>query len=162
MRLRPCWRLRLALSPNGEKTYQKPANGSYAYSSPSGFEKKMPAPKRSPHPSSNNLALKQRAQQHERLHLSSPPWHQCPRQGAKEAQEGSGAPIKYSNKRVLNAAGKWQAYLEPARNSIVIESREQAQASNDKQRALRGGCRELGRLRSRKARVDCCKPWRYA
>ena len=41
--------------------------------------------------------------------------------------------------RVLNAAGKWQAYLEPARHSIVIESREQAQASNDKQRAIARG-----------------------
>ncbi len=42
--------------------------------------------------------------------------------------------------RVLNAAGKWQAYLEPARHSIVIESREQSQASNDKrQRINKGG-----------------------
>ena len=41
--------------------------------------------------------------------------------------------------RVLNAAGKWQAYLEPARHSIVIESREQSQASNDKQRAIARG-----------------------
>lgn len=41
--------------------------------------------------------------------------------------------------RVLNAAGKWQAYLEPARHSIVIESREQAQASNDKTRAITRG-----------------------
>ena len=48
-------------------------------------------------------------------------------------------PITYSNKRVLNAAGKWQAYLEPARHSIVIETREQAQASNDKQRAIARG-----------------------
>lgn len=38
--------------------------------------------------------------------------------------------------RVLNAAGKWQAYLEPARHSIVIESREQSQASNDKTRRI--------------------------
>lgn len=41
--------------------------------------------------------------------------------------------------RVLNAAGKWQAYLEPARHSIVIETAEQAQASNDKQRAIARG-----------------------
>ena len=41
--------------------------------------------------------------------------------------------------RVLNAAGKWQAYLEPARNSIVIESRAEAQASNDKTRAITRG-----------------------
>ena len=41
--------------------------------------------------------------------------------------------------RVLNAAGKWQAYLEPARHSIVIESREQSQASNDKTRAIARG-----------------------
>lgn len=27
---------------------------------------------------------------------------------------------------------------------------------------LRGGCRELGRIRSRKARVDSSKPWRYS
>ena len=38
--------------------------------------------------------------------------------------------------RVLNAAGKWQAYLEPARHSIVIESREQSQASNDKRQRI--------------------------
>lgn len=48
-------------------------------------------------------------------------------------------PITYSNKRVLNAAGKRQAYLEPARHSIVIESREQARAGNDKrQKIVRG------------------------
>ena len=41
--------------------------------------------------------------------------------------------------RVLNAAGKWQAYLEPARHSIVIETREQSQASNDKTRAITRG-----------------------
>ena len=41
--------------------------------------------------------------------------------------------------RVLNASGKWQAYLEPARHSIVIESRAQAQASNDKTRAITRG-----------------------
>ncbi len=41
--------------------------------------------------------------------------------------------------RVLNAAGKWQAYLEPARHSIVIESREQAQASADRRKALLRG-----------------------
>ena len=41
--------------------------------------------------------------------------------------------------RVLNAAGKWQAYLEPARHSIVIESRAEAQASNDKTRAITRG-----------------------
>lgn len=38
--------------------------------------------------------------------------------------------------RVLNAAGKWQARLEPARHSIVIESREAGQASNDKRRRI--------------------------
>lgn len=38
--------------------------------------------------------------------------------------------------RVLNAAGKWQAYLEPARHSIVIETAEQARAGNDKRRAI--------------------------
>ena len=38
--------------------------------------------------------------------------------------------------RVLNAAGKWQAYLEPARHSIVIESREAGQASNDKRQRI--------------------------
>ena len=54
-------------------------------------------------------------------------------------QRKKAVPITYSNKRVLNAAGKWQAYLEPARNSIVIESREQAQASNDKTRAITRG-----------------------
>ena len=38
--------------------------------------------------------------------------------------------------RVLNAAGKWQAYLEPARHSIVIEGREAGQASNDKRQRI--------------------------
>ena len=48
-------------------------------------------------------------------------------------------PITYSNKRVLNAAGQWQAYLEPARHSIVIETAEQARAGNDKrQKIVRG------------------------
>ena len=50
-------------------------------------------------------------------------------------------PITYSTKpvRVLNAAGKWQAYLEPDRNSIVIETAEQACAGNDKrQKIVRG------------------------
>ena len=41
--------------------------------------------------------------------------------------------------RVLNAAGKWQAYLEPARHSIAIESCAEAQASNDKTRAITRG-----------------------
>ena len=64
-------------------------------------------------------------------------------------QRGPDMPAKPSTKRkkpttgkpvrVLNAAGKWQAYLEPARNSIVIESREQSQASNDKTRAITRG-----------------------
>ena len=49
-------------------------------------------------------------------------------------------PITYSNKRVLNVNGKLQASLNPnASNSIVIESREQSQASNDKQRAIARG-----------------------
>ena len=62
---------------------------------------------------------------------------------------GADAPAKLPTKRkkpatskpvrVLNAAGKWQAYLEPARHSIVIESREQSQASNDKTRAITRG-----------------------
>ena len=51
-------------------------------------------------------------------------------------QRKKAVPITYSNKRVLNAAGKWQAYLEPARNSIVIESRAQSQASNDKRQRI--------------------------
>ena len=45
-------------------------------------------------------------------------------------------PITYSNKRVLNVNGKLQAYLEPARHSIVIESRAEAQASNDKRQRI--------------------------
>ena len=54
-------------------------------------------------------------------------------------QRKKAVPITYSNKRVLNAAGKWQAYLEPARHSIVIETAEQARAGNDKrQKIVRG------------------------
>jgi len=46
-------------------------------------------------------------------------------------------PITYSTKRVLNVNGKLQAPLNPdASRSIVIESREQAQASNDKTRRI--------------------------
>ena len=49
-------------------------------------------------------------------------------------------PITYSNKRVLNVNGKLQATLNPnASNSIVIESREQSRASNDKTRAITRG-----------------------
>ena len=52
----------------------------------------------------------------------------------KRKKPTTGKPV-----RVLNAAGKWQAYLEPARHSIVIESREAGQASNDKTRAITRG-----------------------
>ena len=48
-------------------------------------------------------------------------------------------PITYSSKReprVLNVNGKLQAPLNPNAASIVIESREQAQASTDKRRAI--------------------------
>lgn len=42
--------------------------------------------------------------------------------------------------RVLNAAGKWQAKLDPdASRSIVIESRMESQASTDKRRAITRG-----------------------
>ena len=61
-------------------------------------------------------------------------------------QRGPDMPAKPSTKRkkptagkpvrVLNAAGQWQAYLEPARHSIVIESRAEAQASNDKRQRI--------------------------
>ena len=40
--------------------------------------------------------------------------------------------------RVLNAAGKWQAYLRPS-TSIQIEDRAQGQASADKRKALLRG-----------------------
>jgi hypothetical protein len=46
-------------------------------------------------------------------------------------------PITYSTKRVLNVNGKLQAPLNPdASRSIVIESREQAEASRDKTRRI--------------------------
>ena len=49
-------------------------------------------------------------------------------------------PITYSTKRetrVMNVRGQWQAPLNPdASRSIVIESREQAQASADKTRRI--------------------------
>ena len=48
-------------------------------------------------------------------------------------------PITYSEKivRVMNVRGKWQAPLNPdASRSIVIESREQAEASRDKTRRI--------------------------
>ena len=61
---------------------------------------------------------------------------------AKVPTKPKKAPVPITIKgttRVLNAAGQWQAYLEPARHSIVIESREQSQASNDKTRAITRG-----------------------
>jgi len=45
-------------------------------------------------------------------------------------------PITYSNKRVLNINGKLQAPLNPNAASIVIESREQSKASNDKRQRI--------------------------
>ncbi len=49
-------------------------------------------------------------------------------------------PITYSTKRetrVMNVRGQWQAPLNPdASRSIVIESREQAEASRDKTRRI--------------------------
>ena len=61
---------------------------------------------------------------------------------------GADAPAKRPTKRnkpatskpvrVLNAAGKWQAYLRPS-TSIQLESREQAQASADRRKALLRG-----------------------
>ena len=55
-------------------------------------------------------------------------------------QRKKAVPITYSNKReprVLNVNGKLQAPLNPnASNSIVIESRAQAQASSDKRRRI--------------------------
>ena len=55
-------------------------------------------------------------------------------------QRKKAAPITYSTKRetrVLNARGVLQAPLNPdASRSIVIESREQAQASADKTRRI--------------------------
>lgn len=38
--------------------------------------------------------------------------------------------------RVLNAAGQWQARLEPSHHSIVIEGQAQGQASADKRRRI--------------------------
>ena len=55
-------------------------------------------------------------------------------------QRKKAVPITYSTKRetrVLNARGVFQAPLSPdASRSIVIESREQAQASTDKTRRI--------------------------
>lgn len=48
-------------------------------------------------------------------------------------------PITYSTKRetrVMNVHGVWQAKLAPSHHSIVVESREQAQASADKTRRI--------------------------
>ena len=38
--------------------------------------------------------------------------------------------------RVMNSRGHWQAKLAPSHHSIVVESREQAQASTDKTRRI--------------------------
>lgn len=54
-------------------------------------------------------------------------------------QRKKAVPITYSTKRetrVMNVRGQWQAPLNPNAASIVIESREQAQASNDKTRRI--------------------------
>lgn len=49
-------------------------------------------------------------------------------------------PITYSTTRVLNAAGKWQAYLEPARHSIVIEGQAKGRESADKRSRISPSC----------------------
>lgn len=52
-------------------------------------------------------------------------------------QRKKAAPITVrGTTRVLNARGVWQAKLNPNAASIVIESREQAQASADKTRRI--------------------------
>ena len=54
-------------------------------------------------------------------------------------QRKKAVPIFYSTKnepRVMNVRGVWRAKLNPNAASIVIESREQAQASNDKTRRI--------------------------
>jgi hypothetical protein len=72
------------------------------------------------------------------FHLARPRGADAPAKVPKKPKKAP-VPITYSNKRVLNAAGKWQAYLEPARHSIVIETAEQASAGNDKrQKIVRG------------------------
>lgn len=62
---------------------------------------------------------------------------------AKVPVQRKTAPVPITVKgttRVLNAAGKWQATLDPdASRSIVIESRLQSQASTDKRRAITRG-----------------------
>lgn len=54
-------------------------------------------------------------------------------------QRKKAVPITYSTKRetrVMNVRGQWQAPLNPNAASIVIESREQAEASRDKTRRI--------------------------
>lgn len=52
-------------------------------------------------------------------------------------QRKKAAPITVrGTTRVLNARGVWQAKLAPSHHSIVVESREQAQASADKTRRI--------------------------
>ncbi len=72
------------------------------------------------------------------FHLARPRGADAP--AKLPVQRKKAAPITVrGTTRVLNAAGKWQAYLEPARHSIVIETAEQARAGNDKrQKIVRG------------------------
>jgi hypothetical protein len=69
--------------------------------------------------------------------LASPPW---PRHAPAKlpVQRKKAAPITVrGTTRVLNARGVFQANLAPdPSRSICIESREQAQASADKRRAI--------------------------
>lgn len=70
------------------------------------------------------------------FHLARPRGTNAP--AKLPVQRKKAAPITTKGTtRVLNARGEWQAKLNPnASNSIVIESREQAQASADKTRRI--------------------------
>ena len=71
------------------------------------------------------------------FHLARPRGTNAP--AKLPVQRKKAVPITYSKQpaRVMNARGFLQAPLEPdASRSIVIESREQAQASNDKTRRI--------------------------
>ncbi|OQA15662.1 MAG: hypothetical protein BWY63_02885 [Chloroflexi bacterium ADurb.Bin360] len=65
------------------------------------------------------------------FHLARPRGPDMPaKRPTKRKKPTAGKPV-----RVLNAAGKWQAYLRPS-TSIQIEDRAQGQASTDKRRAI--------------------------
>ena len=70
----------------------------------------------------------------------------------------------FGSVKTLDRLGRQTVSLAPrTKGGITIESREQSGRHRWPRRSgSRGRRHELASLRSRKARMDCCKPWHYA